>query len=94
MYTQKSLQINTEVHILLFRKLPLLAGRHVTCTMLMQENELSDSLVNVRVEPLIVAPLVGLGQLQEVAQSTAHLMLHKDKDKKKKKIDSSGPGRI
>ena len=54
--------------------------------MLMQENELSDLLVNVRVEPLVVAPLVGLGQLQEVAQSTAHLMLHKDKDKKKKKI--------
>ena len=26
-----------------------------------------DLLVNVRVEPLVVAPLVGLGQLQEVA---------------------------
>jgi hypothetical protein len=29
--------------------------------------ELSDLLVNVRVEPFVVAPLVGLGQLEEIA---------------------------
>ena len=81
----KSLQINTEVHMLLVQKLSDTC-RYVTCATLMQENELSDLLVNIRVEPLVVAPLVGLGQLQEVAQSTAHLMLHRDKDKKKKKI--------
>ena len=39
---------------------------HVTCVNL---------LINVRIEPLIVAPLVGLGQFEQVPEPTAHRVL-------------------
>ena len=32
-------------------------------------------LVNIRVEPLVIAPLVGFGQLEKVPKSTADFML-------------------
>ena len=58
-------------------------------------------LVNVGVEPLIVAPLVGFGQLEKVSKSAADFMLQGrgqktevDQSRRKKRDGGLGPGRI
>lgn len=36
-----------------------------------------NSLVHIRIEPLVVAPLVSLGKLQQVTQSATHQVLYR-----------------